>query len=37
MSDVRARLAVSLIGLLAITATGCGDASRATATPPPAS
>ena len=26
MSDVRARLAVPLIGLVAITATGCGDA-----------
>jgi membrane fusion protein (multidrug efflux system) len=36
MSDVRALLGVSLIGLVAITAAGCGDASRATATPPPA-
>jgi membrane fusion protein (multidrug efflux system) len=36
MIDVRAWLGVSLIGLVAITAAGCGDAPRATATPPPA-
>src|SRR4029450_12871952 len=34
MIDIRALLVVSLIGLVAITAAGCGDASRATATPP---
>jgi len=33
--DVRALRVVSLIGLVVITAAGCGDASRATATPPP--
>src|SRR5215467_14352809 len=32
----RALLGISLIGLVSITAAGCGDASRATATPPPA-
>jgi membrane fusion protein (multidrug efflux system) len=32
--DVRVLTAASLIGLVAIAATGCGDASRATATPP---
>jgi hypothetical protein len=36
MIDVRELIGVSLIGLMAITAAGCGDASRATATPPPA-
>src|SRR6184192_641106 len=36
MIDLRGLLVVSLIGLVVITATGCGDASRATATPPPA-
>src|SRR3989442_7768372 len=36
MIDIRGLLVVSLIGLVVITATGCGDASRATATPPPA-
>src|SRR3989454_3536532 len=36
MTDLRGLLVVSLIGLVVITATGCGDASRATATPPPA-
>src|SRR4029450_7140895 len=34
MIDIRALLVVSLIGLVAITAAGCGDAPRATATPP---
>src|SRR5215467_3395291 len=32
----RARLGIFLIGLVATTATGCGDASRSTAPPPPA-
>jgi RND family efflux transporter MFP subunit len=36
MVDVRGPLVVSLIGLVALTAAGCGDASRATTTPPPA-
>src|SRR5216683_1362737 len=36
MIDIRGMLVVSLIGLVVITAAGCGDASRATATPPPA-
>src|SRR3989442_13189516 len=36
MIALRGLLVVSLIGLVVITATGCGDASRATATPPPA-
>jgi membrane fusion protein (multidrug efflux system) len=35
MSDVRRLLAASLIGVVAITAAGCGDASRAAAPPPP--
>src|SRR4029450_9840133 len=35
MIEVRGLLGVSLIGLVVITAAGCGDASRATATPPP--
>ena len=34
MKDVRSLLGLWLIGLVAITAAGCGDASRATATPP---
>src|SRR4029453_9250729 len=34
MIEVRGLLGVSLIGLAVITAAGCGDASRATATPP---
>src|SRR5262249_51514284 len=34
MIDVRRLLPVPLIALAAIVATGCGDASRATATPP---
>src|SRR5215468_8259719 len=34
MKDARALLGVSLIALATITAAGCGDASRATATPP---
>src|SRR2546426_8821917 len=34
MIDLRGLLVVSLIGLVVITAAGCGDASRATATPP---
>src|SRR5207253_3008148 len=33
MIDIRGLLVVSLIGLLVITAAGCGDASRATAAP----
>jgi membrane fusion protein, multidrug efflux system len=33
MIDARELIGVSLIGLAAITAAGCGDASRATATP----
>src|SRR5256886_7650649 len=36
MIDIRGLLVVSLIGLVVITAAGCGDASRATASPPPA-
>src|SRR5437870_9748762 len=36
MIDLRVLLVVWLIGLVAMTATGCGEASRATATPPPA-
>src|SRR5438034_3774642 len=35
MIDVRGLLRASLIGVGAITAAGCGDASRATAPPPP--
>src|SRR5262249_59172040 len=35
MRDARALLGVSLIALATIAAAGCGDASRATATPPP--
>ena len=35
MRDARALLGVSLIALATISAAGCGDASRATATPPP--
>src|SRR5947199_42113 len=36
MIDIRGLLVVSLIGLVVITAAGCGDASRATASPPAA-
>src|SRR5437879_12430593 len=36
MIDIRGLLVVSLIGLVVITAAGCGDASRATAAPPAA-
>src|SRR3989441_991373 len=36
MIDIRGLLVASLIGLVVITAAGCGDASRATASPPPA-
>ena len=36
MIDIRGPLVVSLIGLVVITAAGCGDASRATAAPPAA-
>src|SRR5256885_16528526 len=36
MIDRRGLLVVSLIGLVVITAAGCGDASRATASPPAA-
>src|SRR5438552_4397746 len=36
MIDRRGLLVVSLIGLVVITAAGCGDASRATAAPPAA-
>src|SRR2546429_499547 len=36
MIDIRGLLVVALIGLVVITAAGCGDASRATAVPPPA-
>src|SRR5262245_44950750 len=36
MIDLRKLIGVSLIGAVAITATGCGDSSRATASAPPA-
>src|SRR5438874_3771161 len=36
MIDVREALAALLLGMVTVASAGCGDASRATATPPPA-
>ena len=36
MIDVREALAALLLGMVTVVSAGCGDASRATATPPPA-
>src|SRR5436309_10108933 len=36
MIDVRAALGALLLGMVTVASAGCGDASRATATPPPA-